>query len=146
MIETLLQNHRLIAFDTSVLIYHLEGNSAYTAKTGIFLQAIQQGRCHGVLSEISLLELLVQPLRLNMPDVADEYELLLTNFPNLNLVPVSRSIIMKATSIRATYGLKTPDSLIIATAISAGATLLITNDKQWQRVQDIYIICLDQIS
>lgn len=146
MINRLMQQHRLIALDTSILIYHLEENPAYIVQTSTFLQAIQQGRCHGILSEITLLELLVLPLRLQMQDVADEYELLLTSYPNLNLIPVSRPIILKAASIRATYGLKTPDSLIIATAISAGATLLVTNDKQWQRVQDIEIICLDQIS
>lgn len=145
MLTCLLKKHRLIALDTSLLIYHLEENPVYSSLTSHILGAIQEGRCHGVLSDITLLELLVLPLRLNQQDCADEYELLLTHFPNLALVPVSRNIILKAASIRALYGLKTPDALIIATALSCGATLLITNDHQWQRITELDVVCLDQL-
>lgn len=143
MFEQLLLQHSLIAVDTAILIYHLEEHPFYSNLTTILLQAVQRGVCHAVLSEISLLELLVLPLRLQLPDVADEYELLLTNFPHLTLIPVSRAIILKAASLRVQYGIKTPDALIIATALTAGATLFVSNDHHLQRITELQVVCLD---
>lgn len=139
----LLTRHAVIAIDTSIIIYHLEAHPGYIAYTTQILKAIQSGACRGVVSDITLLELLVLPLRQERLDVADEYEILLTNFHNLTLAPVTRSVILKAASIRATTGLKTPDALIIATAMEQGATLIITNDRQWKRVTGIEVVCLD---
>lgn len=139
----LLSRHTAVAIDTSILIYHLEAHPGYIAHTTQILKAVQSGACRGVVSEISLLELLVLPLRQERLDVADEYELLLTSFPNLFLAPVTRQVILKAASIRAANGLKTPDALIIATAIEQGATLIITNDQHLKRVPDIQVACLD---
>jgi predicted nucleic acid-binding protein len=135
--------HVLVAIDTSVLIYHLEAHPGYVAHTTQILKAVQSGACQGVVSEISLLELLVQPLRQERLDVADEYEVLLTSFPNLILAPVTRQVILKAAAIRAAAGLKTPDALIIATAMEQGATLIITNDQHLKRVTGIQVACLD---
>jgi len=139
----LLNRHAVIAIDTSILIYHLEAHPGYIEYTTQILKAIQSGACRGVVSEITLLELLVLPLKQERLDVADEYEILLTNFPNLTLAPVTRQVIIKAASIRAITGLKTPDAMIIATAIEQGATLIITNDRQWNRITGIEVICLD---
>jgi predicted nucleic acid-binding protein len=141
--QELLNRHAVIAIDTSILIYHLEAHPDYIAHTTQILKAIQSGACRGVISDITLLELLVLPLRQERLDVADEYEILLTNFPNLTLAPVTRTVILKAASIRAATGLKTPDALIIATAMVQGATLIITNDRQWKRVTGIEVACPD---
>lgn len=139
----LLTRHAVVAIDTSILIYHLENHPGYITYTTQILKAIQSGACRGIVSDITLLELLVLPLRQERQDVADEYEILLTNFHNMTLAPVTRLVILKAASIRATTGLKTPDALIIATAIEQGATLIITNDRQWKRVTGIEVVCLD---
>jgi len=39
-----------------------------------------------VISELTLMELLSGPLKKDRQDISDEYELLLTHFPNLTLV------------------------------------------------------------
>lgn len=142
MITTLLRRHQRIALDTSILIYHLEGHPLYSGSTSTILDAIQGGSCQGVVSELSLLELLVMPLRKQQPGVADEYEILLTNFPNLTLAPLTRDVILAAAALRAKHGLKTPDALIVATALEQKATLLVTNDRGWRRVPGIEIHCL----
>jgi predicted nucleic acid-binding protein len=63
----------------------------------------------------------------------DEYELLLTSFPNLLLAPVTRNVLSLAATLRARYGLRTPDAIVLATGIRNGATLAVTKDVQWQR-------------
>lgn len=98
------------------------------------------------MSEISLFELLVRPLSLARQDVADEYEALLTHFPNLALATISRRILVRAASIRAEYGFRTPDAIILATGIVERATLMITNDMRWKRVSGIEVLCLDGLA
>jgi predicted nucleic acid-binding protein len=142
-VKILLARHKTIAVDTSVFIYHFEGNPLYAGLTTLVLDRIQSGKNRGIASELSLHEILVRPLKLQLPDVADEYELLLTSFPNLFLSPVSRQILIKAAELRAIHGLRAPDAIIIATAVINRATLLITNDKKWKRLNEPTIACMD---
>jgi predicted nucleic acid-binding protein len=135
-----LAGHKLIALDTSVWIYHLEGSAAYGQAADRVLETVAQGRIEGVASELVLLELLVAPLKKGAQDVADEIELALLHFPHLQLAPVTRPVLVRAAEIRARYGLRTPDAIMIATAVESGATLAVTNDDAWQKVEEIEIV------
>jgi predicted nucleic acid-binding protein len=80
-----------------------------------------------------LLELTFRPLQLGrQDDVADDYEVLLDHFPNLELEPVSRDIPIEAAGLRARHRLRTPDAIQIATGLRTGATLAVTNDEAWR--------------
>lgn len=137
-----LNGHRRIALDTSLWIYHLEEDPVFGRLASVVLRAVEEGRCRAVASEITLLELLVQPLRLGLTDVADEYEALLENFPHFQLAPVTRPVTLKAAALRAQHALRTPDALIVATGLVHGATLVVTNDDNWKRVEGVKILCL----
>lgn len=137
-----LAGHRLIALDTSVWIYHFEGSAAHGQAADRVLEAVSRGRVEAVASELVFLELLVAPLKKGAQDVADELELALSHFPNLRLVPVTRTVLMRAAEIRAQYGLRTPDSIMLATAIESGASLAITNDDGWRKVREVEILLL----
>jgi predicted nucleic acid-binding protein len=141
----LLGQHRVLALDTCVWIYHLEGHPDYRGLTSEILYAVSTGKCTAVVSELTLMELLVRPLRLEREDVVDEYEALLTHFPNLNLVAIRREILLKAAALRARYGLRTPDAIIVATGILQGATRIITNDQHWKRLEGIDVVCLGDL-
>jgi len=138
----LIGHHRVVALDTCVWIYHLEGHPDYRGLTTEVLTAVSTGECTAVVSELTLMELLVRPLQLGREEVADEYETLLTHFPNLSLVAIRREILLKAAVLRARYGLRTPDAVIVATGILQGATRVITNDRRWKRVERIDVVCL----
>ncbi|MFK5975138.1 MAG: PIN domain-containing protein [Sulfurovum sp.] len=45
--------------------------------------------------------------------------------------------------IRKSYGIKLPDSIICATALISGATL-ISNDKQLSKISDLNILSLEE--
>lgn len=137
-----LVGHRLIALDTSVWIYHFEGSAAYGKAADSVLEAIAKGRIGAVASELVLLELLVAPLKKRAQDVADEIELTLLHFPHLQLTPVTRAVLLRAAEIRARYGLRTPDAIMLATAIESGATLAVTNDSAWRKVEEIEVLLL----
>lgn len=141
-----LAGHRLIALDTSVWIYHFEGSAQYGRAADSVLEAVSEGHVAAVASELVLLELLVAPLKKGVQDVADEIELALLHFPNLQLAPVTRSVLVRAAEIRASYGLRTPDAIIVATAVESGATLAITNDDAWRKLKQIDVLLLGDLT
>ena len=140
-----LAGHRLISLDTSIWIYHFEGSAAYGQAADSVLEAVAQGRIAAVASELVLLELLVAPLKKGAQDIADEIELMLLHFPHLQLVPVTRAVLVRAAEIRARYGLRTPDAIMLASAVESGATLVVTNDDAWRRVEEIEILLLREL-
>ena len=141
-----LAGHRLIALDTSVWIYHFEGSTAFGPAADSVLETIAQGRVAAVASELVLLELLVAPLKKGAQDVADEIELALLHFPHLQLAPVTRAVLVRAAEIRARYGMRTPDAIMLATAVESGATLAVTNDDAWRKVDGIEILLLRDLN
>lgn len=139
-----LEAHQVLGLDTSVFIYHLEANAKYLSLTRTVLQNIQSGRSQGVISTVTIMELTVQPWRMNRGDVARQYEVLLMNFPHLSVVEVSRDIARRAAQLRAKYNLRPADALQVATALVSGAEVWISNDKKLRRLEpEIDVIILD---
>ena len=141
-----LAGHRLIALDTAVWIYHFEGSPAHGQAADSVLEAVAQGRVEGLASEFVLLELLVAPLKKGTPDIADEIELALLHFPHLHLAPVTREVFVRAAEIRARHGMRTPDAIMLATALECGATLAVTNDAAWRKIQEIDVLLLRDLN
>jgi predicted nucleic acid-binding protein len=126
-----------VLIDTNVWLYHLEGNAQFGEAAAELIGDLERGSFKGVASELTLMELQVRPLQLKRQDIADKYELLLDHFPNLVLAPITRDILAYAAVLRAKYGLKTPDAIILSTGVRHGATLAFSNDKLWQKVSGI---------
>lgn len=144
-IGPLLARHHVVGFDTSVFIYVLEGRSPYTDISSDILRFVQQGALFGVTSVVSLMELIVKPLRMNQTGVARQYERLLQHFPNFSIIEIDQGIARRAAGLRARYGLRTPDALHLAACISAGATIFVTNDAIFRRIQELQVIYLNDI-
>lgn len=124
--------HKRVLIDTSIWIYHFEQHPELGVAAGTIIESLEEGEFRGVASELTLLELTVRPLQLGRQDVADDYEVLLDYFPNLDLEPISRDILLEAAALRARQRLRTPDAIQIATGLRAGATLAVTNDEGWR--------------
>ena len=136
----------MVALDTSVWIYHFEGSTEFGRAADSVLETIAQGRVGAVASELVLLELLVAPLKKRAQDIADEIELALLHFPHLQLAPVTRAVLMRAAGVRARYGMRAPDAIMIATAIESGATLAVTNDDAWRKVRELDVLLLRDLN
>jgi len=106
---------------------------------------VEEGIFSGVASIISLTEILVKPIREGNTSMEKQYKLLFTHFPNLSIVPVDQSVAEQAAYLRGKYGIKTPDALIIASAILAEAELFITNDERLGQIKEIRCVALSQI-
>jgi len=64
---------QIIGLDTAPLIYLIEQNSIYLARVRAFFAAMNQGQFRVITSVITLLEVLVHPLRANNRNLAQQY-------------------------------------------------------------------------
>lgn len=137
--------HKRVLIDTSVWIYHFAQHPQLGSPAGKVVESLEAGKFRGVASDLTLLELTVRPLQLGRQDVADDYEVLLDYFPNLELEPISREILLEAAGLRARHRLRTPDAIQIATGLRTGATLAVTNDEGWRRLAFIDTVVLSDL-
>ncbi|MBI3607173.1 MAG: PIN domain-containing protein [Nitrospirae bacterium] len=75
-------------------------------------------------STLSLLEVLVQPYRRGKEELVNQFYGLLTTYPGLTWVTLSTEIADIAARLRAHHRLKTPDAIVLATAIEAPCSKL----------------------
>jgi len=102
---------RAVAFDTAPLIYYLEEHPTYLSLVDELFDAIDAGNANGMTSVLTLLEVLVKPLRDGRSQIADEYRQLLTRSSNLKLHPIDEAVCQNAASLRASHAwLRTPGS------------------------------------
>ena len=82
---------KTIGLDTAPLIYFIEENPAYIEIVQFFFKAMDRGDFLVVTSTVTLLEVLVHPLRSNNKELAIEYRDILLN-SKLMTVDVSSTI------------------------------------------------------
>ncbi len=131
--------------DSMLFIYHLEDHPRFGFVTQLIFDHWETGRAGGVTSVISLMEVLVKPIREGNRQVAEEYRRLLSSFPHLSIVEIDRPVARRAADLRAKHGLRTPDALQVAAALGRGATGFVTNDEAVKRVREIEVLLLDEI-
>ncbi len=133
--------HGPVYLDANCFIYGAERVEPYRTLLEPMWQHARAGEFDVASSDISVLETLVKPLREDDKVV----EMLLRSMfdaHEVSLIPATRELWENAARIRADTGLKTPDSLHAATALSIGCTQFITNDTDFRRVQDLPVVVL----
>lgn len=117
--------------DTTALAAYLDDSEATHAVTRhILAEFVATGRNPAVISMITVMELLVRPLRESPPG---QHTLLafLRNHPNLEVVPVDLQVAQDAAFLRAAQRLSPPDALVVGTGLAAQVGHLVTNDRKW---------------
>lgn len=134
-----------VFLDTAPLIYYIEENSKYLPLLSNLFLANSNGEFLFQTSVITLLEVLVHPMRENEQQLVEEYQNILCNSPSIDILDLTIDIAIKAAALRAKYGLKTPDSIQVATALIAKAEYFLTNDIRLKSISEIEILILDEI-
>ncbi len=135
---------KTVGLDTAPLIYFIEENPVYIETVRVFFEAMNRGDFSVVTSTVTLLEVLVHPLRTNNRELAAEYRDILLNSELLTL-EVSSVIAEQAAKLRAAYNIRTPDAIQISAALNAGATHFFTNDIRLPEIPFIQILTLDSL-
>lgn len=136
---------KVVGLDTSPLIYFIEENAAYTGIVDPFFEALARREFYVVTSTITLLEVLVHPMKRNDALLAAKYRAILLKTRELSLVSFNPSIAEEAARVRAIYDLHTADAIEIATALNSKATFFLTNDKRLSSVKDLEVLVLDEL-
>ncbi|HUU03728.1 MAG TPA: PIN domain-containing protein [Myxococcota bacterium] len=141
--KNFLKKHSRISIDTSIFIYFVERHPRYHSLCEPIFKAIESGKIEAFTSTVSLLEILVQPYRRKLDDLALKFYSLFVTYPNLNWVNLTIGIADKAARLRAEYSLKTPDAVQLASAFSSDATGFICNDLSFKKVREMNCLILE---
>lgn len=135
---------KTVGLDTAPLIYFIEENPTYLEAAKLFFEAMDHGDFTVVTSTVTLLEVLVHPLRSNNAALAAEYRDILLN-SKLMTLEVSSAIAEQAAQLRAVHDIRTPDAIQLSAALHAGATHFFTNDVRLPEIPSIQILSLDAL-
>jgi uncharacterized protein len=121
--------------DANVIIRLLEADAPARQTLTASLQGTPGGF---VTSELSRLECRCRPMKLGDLALLKLYDAFFSS-ADLRLVPMDRSVIDKATELRATTRLRTPDALHLAAALIGHAACFYTGDLHFQGITQIPI-------
>ena len=134
-----------VGLDTGPLIYYIEEHPAFLAKIKPFFEAAERNEFRIVTSYVTLIEVLVHPLREGRPELAREYRNILLQSPVLSAIPLDEGIAEEAAGLRARHNIRTPDAIQLATAIRGGASWFLTNDAELANLPEIPVLVLKQL-
>ncbi|KAB2945898.1 MAG: type II toxin-antitoxin system VapC family toxin [Candidatus Methanoperedens sp.] len=135
--------YKRIGLDTNVLIYYIEEHPFYLRKIEPLIDRIAEGKATGITSYVTLLELLVKPLREKRFDLVEQYKTILQ--AQLDMVAIDEPVSIKAAQLRAKYGIKTPDAIQLASVITKKGDVFVTNDERLGDVKEIEVLTLREI-
>ncbi len=126
-----------IYLDTSVVIYTVQRNADYAAALRPLWDAVLAKTTQIVTSELTILECLVAPYRLNDKSLEDDYERFFLT-PGLRVLAIDKDTLRRAAMMRAEHPpLKVPDAIHGASAVLAGCVSFLTNDHALRNVRGL---------
>ena len=141
--DSFLRKHKSVYIDTSVFIYFVEKNARYHKICEAIFENIETGASKASTSTLSLLEVLVKPYKLKRDDLILSFYSLFSTYPNISWIDLTLGISDLAAKLRAEHGLKTPDAIQAASAISHGAKGFICNDRIFKKIKEIDCLIID---
>ena len=136
--------HAVVALDSNVLIYLLEGSGDLADAAEALVDGIEEGAAHGVLASIALTEVLSRPAALGDVESFESHARELRSVPNLRVVPLDAETAIDAAWGRS-GGRDLGDAVHVASARRAGATCFITNDALIRERAGVEIVLLSDV-
>ncbi|MBX3435349.1 MAG: type II toxin-antitoxin system VapC family toxin [Pirellulales bacterium] len=137
---------KTVGLDTAPLVYYIEEHPLFGPRLDPFFEAVAAGRIRVVTSTVTLLEVLVLPLRQKDDALASKYNDILLSSEHVATVPVTPLIAQAAAELRATSKLKTPDAIQLATAIGHKAAAFLTGDRDFRDCRVTAILRVSELT
>jgi predicted nucleic acid-binding protein len=129
-LATLIARGDRLLVDTTTFVAHVTGDEPVSpAATEVIESFIAGGRNEGVISTVSIGELLVRPHRIGgtAPRVVVD---VIWNLEGLTVRSVDDLVAIEAARARAATGMRMSDAFILATGVLTSCGVLVTNDRQ----------------
>lgn len=134
-----------VYIDANVAIYSVKKIEPYWSLVRPLWVAAQLGQFIIVSSELLFFETLIKPLQKGDIILEALFRDLLLYSREIQLRPITLPVLETAARLRASAGLKTPDAIHAATALTANITLFLTNDSDFRRVPGLPVTLLSEI-
>jgi len=131
----------ILFLDANIIIYRVEAVEPFNQQLLATVQELVEKHPDSgfTVSRLSMMECLVKPLRdQNNADI-DRYRSFFSS-TGLQIIEISALVIETATMLRARHGLRTPDAILAASALSIkGPVTFLTGDKQFRKVPGLNV-------
>ena len=135
----------ILFLDACAVIYLIEAEATFHARVVATLRDLRQRfpDARLAVSRLSLLECLVKPLRDGATELTAEYRAFFAA-GDLLVVELDARVVERALRLRAGDGLRTPDALQAASALTlpADGHRFLTNDRRFARIEGLRLIDL----
>ncbi|MFZ4856488.1 MAG: type II toxin-antitoxin system VapC family toxin [Desulfuromonadaceae bacterium] len=131
----------ILFLDANIIIYRVEAVEPFNRQLFATVQELvtRHPDTGFAVSRLSMLECLVKPLRDQNTAEIDRYRGFFAS-AGLQMVEVSSQVIETATLLRARHGLRTPDAIQAASALSLKVPVtFLTGDKQFTKVPGLNV-------
>lgn len=132
--------------DANALIYRIERIESYFTASAPLWDALDQGTIEIETSELTLLEVLVKPLKDGNAALVTLFRTVLLGTAGLRCLPISLQVLETAATLRAQHGLKTPDAIHAATALGHNSAAFVTNDAGFRKVTGLPVTVLSEVA
>jgi predicted nucleic acid-binding protein len=130
-----------------VFVYLLDDHPRYVELSAVVLSAVESGRLEGITTTVTLAELLTAPAQAGDERALRDYELYLTHFPHLTILPLDVGLARLAARTRVQSGLPLPDAVQVAAASHAGCDVIVSNDRRWRgKTGPLELVLLDEFA
>lgn len=120
----------MFTLDTNAILYYLKGDE----RAFPLIEKALNENTPLYISVVTELELLSFPR-----STEQEINLIEKLLATVSIIPMDSRLARIAATLRRTYRLKTPDSIIAATSIFTGTTLLTRNTRDFLRIHEIIV-------
>ena len=135
----------IIFLDTAPFIYFFEQHPDYYPALEMLFDRLYETDAQAITSIITYIELTTLPARQGKKQLVRKYRDFLSNSENISIFSLDMDIADHAVEFRAQYNFKTPDAIQLGTAVACGADYIITNDKDWRRVEEIQVVMVGDL-
>jgi predicted nucleic acid-binding protein len=136
-----------VLIDSNIIIYLTDAVQPYGLRAQFLFKMIEAGDAQAVISILSIAEVMQGALRKGYNSAAREVRDYLVNFPNSHFQEITFEVLEKVgNDPRVDWkGLRTVDSLIVASGIINHVDLFITNDRHFKKsLQQNMILSFDK--
>ena len=135
----------ILFLDTAPFIYFFERHPDYFPALEMLFNRLYEVDAQAITSIITYIELTTLPARQGEKQLVRKYRDFLSNSENISLFPLDMTIADHVVDLRAQYQFKTPDAIQLGTAVASGADYILTNDKEWQRLEGIKVVLVSEL-